>query len=682
VNVPVAKASRFRRLVHWLEDRYLAVDLRWLGAFRILYGCLLIADLLRHWMVLRDFYSNDGILPNHFSIFRPLGRDLFSLYHAFSTPLQVHFAFALTLLVYLTYLVGYRTRLFQLLVLICATSLAARNVLVENGGTVVVSLLAFWTLFLPVGKRLSLDSLLHSLRHDVETTPAELNQRRAAPPDSEASSLASFTGPDKTYALAMFALLLQWSIIYFFNCVSKLPGRGWENGSALHYFLHQDRIVTWLGIFMREHVPYPLLQGMTYATLVVEGVLAFILLIPFAQVWLRRVALLLAFGLHGVIAATSRLGPFSYGMTLFFVIPLSGADWRLLLRALAYKGSKRTVVFDDDCGVCFYICRVLKRLDLLGLLEFVGNSQRDRLPPDLPPELLERTVVVIDAQGRRFSHERAVSEVLCALPLGFLLGFWLRVPGLSRLARKAYEAFSSERTVISARLGLAACGVPAPPRVAVIPLRVEDAPPARHWLESLNRHPLLVGREVLVVLGLVMIINQTISDNALTRRYKLGQPVPLMFVMDTLRLYQGWRMFAPEPPYDDGHLVVDGRTEDGRQIDPFTGSRPDFDPNTSVGWGHNQFWCDYHLKMYFSGYSAYRPFMVEWLKNYHVRTGNPEDRLVAFEVWWVSDKSPPPGKLKGDPQPPAKIANFGEVKDSLAAPWLPVVENKPSAAKP
>lgn len=666
-------------MVHWIEDRYLAVDLRWLGVFRILYGCLLIADLLRRWSVLRDFYSNDGILPNHFSIFRPLGRDLFSLYHAFSTPLQVHFAFALTLLVYLTYTVGYRTRLFQLLVLVCTTSLAARNVLVENGGTVVVSLLAFWTLFLPLGKRLSLDSLLHSLRHEVERSPAELNQRPPAQPEREASSVASFTGPNKVYALAMFALLLQWSIIYFFNCVSKLPGRGWEDGSALHWFLHQDRIVTWLGVFMREHVPYPLLRVMTYSTLLVEGSLAFILLIPFGQVWLRRIAFVLAFGLHGVIAATSRLGPFSYGMTVFFVLTLGAADWQLLSRALSYKKSKRTVVFDDDCGVCFYLCRVLKRLDLLGLLEFVGNTQRERLPADLAPDLLERTVVVIDAQGRRFTHERAVSEVLYALPLGFLLGFWLRIPGLSALARKGYEAFAAARTTISIKLGLAACGVPAAPGVAPLSQPVIESSPARHWLESLNRHPLLFLREVLVVLGLVMIINQNIADNALTRRYKLGQPAPLAFVMDTLRLYQGWRMFAPEPPYDDGHLVVDARTEDGRQLDPFTGERPDFDPYTPVGWGQNQFWCDYHLKMYFSGYAAYRPFMVEWLKNYHVRTGNPKDRLVAFEVWWVSDKSPPPGKLRGEPQPPVKIVNFGEVKDSLAAPWLPVAESKPTA---
>ena len=177
-----------------------------------------------------------------------------------------------------------------------------------------------------------------------------------------------------------------------------------------------------------------------------------------------------------------------------------------------------------------------------------------------------------------------------------------------------------------------------------------------------------------------MIINQSLLNNEPVRRYRVGQPAALALVMDTLRLYQGWRMFAPEPPYEDGRLVVDARTEDGRAVDPFAGgARPEFDPYTEVGWGHDQFWCDYHLKLSFSGNSAYRPFMIDWLKAYHLRTGNPKDRLVAFDVWWVSDKSPPPGQLRGEPQPPSKVLSFGEVKDSLATPWLRRSEGKPTA---
>jgi len=89
-----------------------------------------------------------------------------------------------------------------------------------------------------------------------------------------------------------------------------------------------------------------------------------------------------------------------------------------------------------------------------------------------------------------------------------------------------------------------------------------------------------------------------------------------------------------------------------------------------VGWGHNQFWCDYHLKMYFARYAGYRQHLREYLERYQLRTKHPADQLVAFDVWWVNDKSPPPGSIHGQPQPPVKVLSVGEVRDSGATPWL------------
>src|SRR5690242_8681513 len=95
--------GRLRSAVVWFEEHYCRADLRWLGVFRILLGAMLSVQLLNCWGVARDFYTNDGILPNHFSLFRPLGRGVISLYHAFSTLDEVNVAFALTLVVFLTF---------------------------------------------------------------------------------------------------------------------------------------------------------------------------------------------------------------------------------------------------------------------------------------------------------------------------------------------------------------------------------------------------------------------------------------------------------------------------------------------------------------------------------------------------------------------------------------------------
>ena len=96
----------------------------------------------------------------------------------------------------------------------------------------------------------------------------------------------------------------------------------------------------------------------------------------------------------------------------------------------------------------------------------------------------------------------------------------------------------------------------------------------------------------------------------------------------------------------------------------------EFDPETSVGWGHSQLWCDYHLKMYFARYAANRQHLKEYLQNWHQRTGRPQDQLVAFDVWWISDKSPGPGEAHGKPQKPVLLSSYGKVSDSGAKPWL------------
>jgi hypothetical protein len=74
--------------------------------------------------------------------------------------------------------------------------------------------------------------------------------------------------------------------------------------------------------------------------------------------------------------------------------------------------------------------------------------------------------------------------------------------------------------------------------------------------------------------------------------------------------------------------------------------------------------------MFFSRYAAYRQLLREYLERYQLRTGRPEDRLIAFDVWWVNVKSQAPGAAHGEPQKPVKIVSLGEVKDSGATPWL------------
>ena len=221
---------------------YTTIDRRLLGLFRIAFGLLLLCDVVRRFPDATFFYSNSGVLSNHFALFAPLAKPFFSIFNVFSTPAEVRVAFLLTAVVYVFYIFGYHTRLAQGLAFVLVTSLNTRNLFLENGGCLVVNLVAAWTLFLPIGDRFSVDALVRRLRRR-EQSYDDLNDR-------------NFTGPDLTphRSLAVLAILLQLAVIYFFNAVHK-TGATWRQGEAVHWILWQNRIATTWAAWLRLHEP-------------------------------------------------------------------------------------------------------------------------------------------------------------------------------------------------------------------------------------------------------------------------------------------------------------------------------------------------------------------------------------------------------------------------------------------
>jgi predicted DCC family thiol-disulfide oxidoreductase YuxK len=138
--------------------------------------------------------------------------------------------------------------------------------------------------------------------------------------------------------------------------------------------------------------------------------------------------------------------------------------------------ARRTVIYDGGCGVCTHLMSGMARRDRLERLTWVSNRDTAALPPDVPPGLLDTTILVIDpATGRRWTRARACYEALAMLPFGRLYAWPLVVPGLSLLAGLFYDWFSRNRTDISVRLGLAACEVPR--RTARSPLDTDGPSP-------------------------------------------------------------------------------------------------------------------------------------------------------------------------------------------------------------
>ena len=129
-----------------------------------------------------------------------------------------------------------------------------------------------------------------------------------------------------------------------------------------------------------------------------------------------------------------------------------------------------------------------------------------------------------------------------------------------------------------------------------------------------------------------------------------GRPALFGAIITYPRIFQGWSMFAPEPPRSDGRLVIDGRTKDGRRFDPLTGREPVFEvqppgaPRTNLIWGY------FHIRIGEDRFRAYWNGVREFVLNHHKLTDRPADELASFEAYYVTQAFPAPGAKK----PPAE----------------------------
>jgi hypothetical protein len=600
----VARAAAFFR------DRYGTVDVRSLALFRIVFGLHLIVNLYDRTQGPDGvaFYTNDGLYPNHYAIFNPLGDKIWSLLFPFSTPGEVQVALFAMLAVYLFYVVGYHTKVAQVLAVACFLSLDNRNLILQNGGIVVTNLVAIWSAFLPLGARFSIDHLLRSLRERREASPVELADRAAMR-----------RGPERYARVAFFGLLINFACIYFFNYAHK-RGITWRDGLAVHWVLWQNRIATIWAALIRAHEPRWFSPAATYGTLVLEASLPPLLLLPIYQRWTRRIAIAAIWALHGGIALMMTLGPFSYSMMSFSLLLLGARDWDIAKRAWRSHAPRVTVFYDPSSGWHHRLARVLARLDGRERLAFVDIREARISLPAIP----DGVFAVAKKDESRFDvGALGLARAISALPCGFAWAWPLRIAIVRRriepIVTTAHGPDEDDEPWVDA--------------------------PASQWARGAK---VACGQALASVL-LATIVLQIGSDNwAIPDKYRIKKrPEFMREVVEYLRLPQGWSMFSPDAPKDDGTIVIDAVLSDGRHIDPRKQRPPDFDAAFHGPWYYDQQWCDWDLRMrwdssrhlypYFRDYIARLDRMASWKEHATIR---------SFDVYWVNNGAPPPGTTR------------------------------------
>jgi hypothetical protein len=648
---------RPRAWLRLLRDLYCTIDRRTLGFSRILLGYLLLTDLIHRGAAWRDMYSSAGVLPTALHLQKPGAWGAFTIFNAFNTPPELQVLWAVMAVNAACLMIGYRTRLAQVVALVLHVGMNGRVLLIENGGYVVNNLLLLWTAFLPLGDRFSVDALLASLRRRRETTAADLNDRRGVlAPGVEA--------PHRS--LAVLAVTLQIAAIYYFNVIHK-TGPQWRNGTAVHFVLYVDRMATPIVSQVRDHLPNLVVIAMTRATMGFEAAIPVLLLQPLARTWARRGVVFMVCALHLAFGVTFVLGPFSWSACVFATLLFSREDWEVAIRTMRRPRRARTVHFDPVSGGALLACRVLKRLDRFELLTF---RAREKLPLGL----------AVDGQTSRAGM---VADVLEALPLGPIVAWIPRLPGIRGLLSAALGVV--EHRDVSGFFGLAVdaprtvTAAPEDPEVPPIPARVVvvsaaavagavvlavrldaawpgvllvlgtvvAAAVASTWvvfpsvtLRLLRRVTFGGVRELVVLVMIVAAFNQGMLDLwCISKRLSVGQPEALRLLTQKMRFLQGWYMFSPNPVTEDGTIVVDALTADGRHVDPFTGKEPYWDVSAR-SLSLTQIWSDYFNRIQLPANAGYRDAMKDYLLRFPERTGRSQDAIASGDVYWVRENNP------------------------------------------
>ncbi|HEY4220122.1 MAG TPA: HTTM domain-containing protein, partial [Myxococcota bacterium] len=158
-------------------------------------------------------------------------------------------------------------------------------------------------LFLPLGARFSVD------------------ERAATPPDAHESVAAA-------------ALTIQIAMVYLFTGLLKLPDASWRNLTAVYFAVNAEHHATYFGLWLGRSLAVT--QALSFATLVLELCLPWLLFIPLARdrVRLALIAIFVAF--HVGTACCLHLGYFPWVSALAWLVFLPASFWeraRSLTRA-------------------------------------------------------------------------------------------------------------------------------------------------------------------------------------------------------------------------------------------------------------------------------------------------------------------------------------------------------------
>ena len=419
--------------------------------------------------------------------------------------------FLFAALVAIALLIGYRTRFASILSWALFVSLCTRNPYIVQGGEMLLRVVLFWGMFLPWGAVYSVDSAW---------------QDGSSPKP-----------PWQHLSWGTAAYVIQIISMYWFTVLLKSGPQWWSEGSAVYYALSIDQLVTPIGKLMAE-LPESLLKLVTWKVTAFEIVGPLLILAPVRKGWVRLYTTLCFIALQTAFLLSFFIGifPLIGIISMFFFLPSVFWEW-LERRLRFFKSATVKIYYDQDCGLCLRMVRLIKTF-FLPAAEIAGA----RSVPDIEIDMRQRNSwVVVDAQSVRHYGYDGVVVVASASPILKPFVPILRVRVMRRCGKLLYQYVATHRQM--------SCQLPN-----------RSLPDFRTFGKLCK----IANVGLVALIGYVFILN-------LSTIPRLGLRVPerVRSASNVFGLDQGWNMFAPFPAKDDGWYVIPGKLRSGKIVDLF-----------------------------------------------------------------------------------------------------------------
>ena len=330
---------------NWAE--LFSIDLRSLAVFRIVCASLILFDLAMRAPYVAVYYSDEGLVP------RALLDETFglpSLYNLSGSPEFAGLLIAITAVFALMLLLGFQTRFATVALFVLMASLLNRNPWAVNGGDKLMRLLLFWSIFLPLGARFSLDA-----------------RRRGPARENSVLSVASGM------------LLAQSAALYVAAGLNK-TGPMWSDGTALFRSLSQEGHGRPLGELLYG---FPqMAEWMTFLIPPFEILGPLLLFFPVRTIAVRIVGILVFTGFMMGLGSSLRLYLFPFVSCLALIPFVPGVLWdRLAARAkltwAEVAGERGAAPMRANPAASLIVAAVFVMSVLIGIMQ---HTERSLLP--------------------------------------------------------------------------------------------------------------------------------------------------------------------------------------------------------------------------------------------------------------------------------------------------------------